>query len=648
MRPPFHPALPYSALHSHPIHPFPPATAASSFAFVPPLSSASSPPLFPSPSPVPSPASLPLPVSSFVVDRRVYSLDQRPSRGRSDSLGAGSGAATPPQSSPSSAAPFPAAGQYPPPSALSLQAGQGSVGARMTPPLSASALPSLPSLQSLQASLSSIAPPYLVSPRTWWNSLSALSSRWWSASSAPTGSSAVPSSTSASFPSPYSSYSYYPVAPSSPLPSSSVVLSPIQDGDEEGFRSDESSASTDSGDEEGDSSGWEGESDSLSSSEGEAFDDDGRSSAQQQRHERRRERRQRKQRSKAQRLSPFWALCGCPQPCFVPSSLPSASAVYRAAQRSGSRCWSWLRSPERWCAGWSSSAAVKALVARYKELPSSTREKALFLLSSTLGTVLFFFLFESFMIVLTTDLDVVEGAFTLSYLLAYVISIAWQHALHRLLVFSHQPYCLSLLHTYASYSFSLLCFAALGALLIQAMRWPPRLVAAITLPCSAVANYYLLTRLARWSERWEDAREREEPRRSLLGSAASGLSSTSSGSAANTPTLSASDDGGFASSHPSTAAFASQSSPRRGALLQPPPLPPFFASAYTAMLAATSSSNSRPPSPFTASSSASAVHSPSPFFVPLPASGLALQSSPSSRSTSPLPPRPLYLHPLTR
>ena len=161
-------------------------------------------------------------------------------------------------------------------------------------------------------------------------------------------------------------------------------------------------------------------------------------------------------------------------------------------------------SPDLWISALSSASCVKSAVNRYKELPWSTREKLMFMLSSTLGTVLFLFLFESFMIVNTYDLeDGSHGAFTVSYLLAYVISIAWQHALHRLLVFQSQPYCLSLTHTYLSYSFSLAVMALLGTFLIDRLHFSARLVACVTLPGSAVANYYLLRGCITVSERWQ-------------------------------------------------------------------------------------------------------------------------------------------------
>ena len=109
------------------------------------------------------------------------------------------------------------------------------------------------------------------------------------------------------------------------------------------------------------------------------------------------------------------------------------------------------------------------------------------------------------MLTRTTLEDGSHGAFTVSYLLAYVISIAWQHALHRLLVFQSQSYCLSLLHTYLSYSFSLAMMALLGSFLIGHLHISARLVACVTLPLSAVANYYLLRSCITVTERWQQA-----------------------------------------------------------------------------------------------------------------------------------------------
>ena len=192
-------------------------------------------------------------------------------------------------------------------------------------------------------------------------------------------------------------------------------------------------------------------------------------------------------------------------------SLCSSSLLHRCRVWCTDAC-CFVVSPDLWISAALSVSCVKSAMNRYKELPWSTREKLMFVLSSTLGTVLFLFLFESFMIVNTYDLeDGSHGAFTVSYLLAYVISIAWQHALHRLLVFQSQSYCLSLLHTYLSYSFSLAMMALLGSFLIGQLHISARLVACVTLPLSAVANYYLLRGCITVTERWQQTQVAVHP-----------------------------------------------------------------------------------------------------------------------------------------
>ena len=80
---------------------------------------------------------------------------------------------------------------------------------------------------------------------------------------------------------------------------------------------------------------------------------------------------------------------------------PAVSRVARQLQLLSVRCLRLLLSPDRWLQSLLSFALIKQSVQAYKELPWSHREKLLFFLCSTLGTILFFFLFESFMIVTT-------------------------------------------------------------------------------------------------------------------------------------------------------------------------------------------------------------------------------------------------------
>jgi hypothetical protein len=136
---------------------------------------------------------------------------------------------------------------------------------------------------------------------------------------------------------------------------------------------------------------------------------------------------------------------------------------------------------------------MKYITLRYKELSVNIREKLLYILSSFLGSLLFLILFESFYFLTEIEVGSTDTAFMISYLLSYIISIAWQHALHRLLIFSSASYCMSLLHTYFAYSVSLSAVTMFGTILINVFEATPRLVALLSMPLSAFFNFYLLT-----------------------------------------------------------------------------------------------------------------------------------------------------------
>lgn len=120
-------------------------------------------------------------------------------------------------------------------------------------------------------------------------------------------------------------------------------------------------------------------------------------------------------------------------------------------------------------------------------------EKILFLLSTFLGTILFFIVFELLYVVNSYNLENSDNAFTLSYTGAYFISVIWQHALNRYLVFKEMeknvPYCFSLMQAYVIYSCSLISVSLLGLILFRFIT-NHHIVACITLPASGIFNYY--------------------------------------------------------------------------------------------------------------------------------------------------------------
>jgi hypothetical protein len=143
--------------------------------------------------------------------------------------------------------------------------------------------------------------------------------------------------------------------------------------------------------------------------------------------------------------------------------------------------------------GFSTASLKQSLIRRWKDLPLDLREKLLFAFASLIGTGLFMILFECFYRLLAYNLDLDDSTtFTVSYVVAYLISILYQHLLNRLLVFAQAPYCSSLCHTYAVYSISLVLLTVIGATFIRALHVSPRLIACITLPASGIVNFTLL------------------------------------------------------------------------------------------------------------------------------------------------------------
>jgi len=93
----------------------------------------------------------------------------------------------------------------------------------------------------------------------------------------------------------------------------------------------------------------------------------------------------------------------------------------------------------------------------------------MFNVSGFIGTVLFFYFYEFVVEALSSAL--VPGTFlanykvTIAWTFSNLVSILWQHSLHRYLVYGHsKPYFQSLVGTYAAYSVSIVLshFAMMG------------------------------------------------------------------------------------------------------------------------------------------------------------------------------------------
>ena len=83
------------------------------------------------------------------------------------------------------------------------------------------------------------------------------------------------------------------------------------------------------------------------------------------------------------------------------------------------------------------------------------KEGILFVISGVIGTILFYILYEFLYRILTFE----EYKSTICWCISYLLSIAWQHKLHLVIVFPNKKinnYFYSLFKTYLVYSFSLI------------------------------------------------------------------------------------------------------------------------------------------------------------------------------------------------
>eukprot|EP00485_Elphidium_margaritaceum_P024751 CAMPEP_0202714736 /NCGR_PEP_ID=MMETSP1385-20130828/79104_1 /ASSEMBLY_ACC=CAM_ASM_000861 /TAXON_ID=933848 /ORGANISM="Elphidium margaritaceum" /LENGTH=325 /DNA_ID=CAMNT_0049375657 /DNA_START=623 /DNA_END=1600 /DNA_ORIENTATION=+ len=149
-----------------------------------------------------------------------------------------------------------------------------------------------------------------------------------------------------------------------------------------------------------------------------------------------------------------------------------------------------------------------------QEAPIETKEKYFFVASTLVSTLLFYLLFVclDFMIKHWFALPqaITEFSFSISYCIAYLSSVIWQHFFNQYFVFALKvstatstdvlpidavngnDFCDSLLRTYLVYGCSLLCTGVIGTALQARFGIADEFVFFITLPMSGVMNYYLL------------------------------------------------------------------------------------------------------------------------------------------------------------
>lgn len=87
-------------------------------------------------------------------------------------------------------------------------------------------------------------------------------------------------------------------------------------------------------------------------------------------------------------------------------------------------------------------------------------------------------------------IDALEWS-TVAWTSSYALSILWQHALHRYLVFGRQsPYLSSLLWTYLSYALSIVLSAVVQHVLLAWLGLHHRLAFGLTLVITGVINFH--------------------------------------------------------------------------------------------------------------------------------------------------------------
>lgn len=138
----------------------------------------------------------------------------------------------------------------------------------------------------------------------------------------------------------------------------------------------------------------------------------------------------------------------------------------------------------------------------FKHLDPDVQQQILFSISTLLGTVVFYFIFEcvhffiKLQIFIFPRISAPSYTFGIAYSLSYLISVVYQHALNRYLVFTpHDTFCESLLQTYVVYGVSLVGTSIIGSVIMSMTGIKPELVLTITLPLSGLSNYLLLSTL---------------------------------------------------------------------------------------------------------------------------------------------------------
>eukprot|EP00123_Amoebidium_parasiticum_P022466 comp87909_c0_seq1/m.48520 comp87909_c0_seq1/g.48520 ORF comp87909_c0_seq1/g.48520 comp87909_c0_seq1/m.48520 type:complete len:149 (-) comp87909_c0_seq1:26-472(-) len=111
-----------------------------------------------------------------------------------------------------------------------------------------------------------------------------------------------------------------------------------------------------------------------------------------------------------------------------------------------------------------------------------------FNISGAIGTVIFNFFYEGLLRVWPSDFK----RATVCWAVSYFVSIIWQHALHRYLVFgTGSPYLRSLVYTYTCYTLSIVLSTIINdVVFIQYLGLSPSKAFYATLIATGFINYF--------------------------------------------------------------------------------------------------------------------------------------------------------------
>lgn len=135
-------------------------------------------------------------------------------------------------------------------------------------------------------------------------------------------------------------------------------------------------------------------------------------------------------------------------------------------------------------------------------MSSSGSSFVLFTLSGLIGTGLFYVVYEAMQSAFSQEMNKPvsplypyrEYSAALSWTLSYAMSIVWQHALHRYLVFGPvAAYWKSLFHTYISYTLGLVLSSLFSTLFTVYLHIPHQISFGLTLGVTGVINYFTVS-----------------------------------------------------------------------------------------------------------------------------------------------------------